>query len=123
MAKVGGVRTAVLAGSLVGALTLSACGSGSSGGSKASSPSGSKQIKLAMAEGSNVFVDTMGLGAPLTGVCAKNPDISCFSESDPAPQAANSRSYTPPDWDMSYLGGVAAGLMTKRNVIGLIGSF
>src|SRR5438093_13190834 len=43
MAKVGGVRTAVLAGSLVGALTLSACGSGSSGGSKASSPSGSTQ--------------------------------------------------------------------------------
>jgi basic membrane protein A len=77
----------------------------------------------AVAQGSNVLVETLGLGALMTDVCRQNPDIYCFPTSDAEKQPDNSRSWWPQDWDLNYTAGVAAGLTTQTNEIGLIGSF
>jgi basic membrane protein A and related proteins len=83
----------------------------------------SNEIKLAIAQGYNVFVDTLGLGNLLTSVCKQNPQVACFSAADPTTQPPNSRSIWTQDWNFNYIAGVAAGLMTKSNVIGMVGSF
>jgi basic membrane lipoprotein Med (substrate-binding protein (PBP1-ABC) superfamily) len=80
-------------------------------------------VKQAIAGGSNVIVDTLGLAKILTDVCKQAPDVKCFASSDPAPQGDNSRAYWPADWDLGYLAGVAAGLTTKTGKIGFIGSY
>ena len=78
-------------------------------------------ITQAIAKGANVIVDTMGLGSILTDICKKNPKVYCYSGGDPTPQAPNSMSFWLPDWNLGYTAGVAAGLVTKTNVIGFVG--
>jgi basic membrane lipoprotein Med (substrate-binding protein (PBP1-ABC) superfamily) len=77
----------------------------------------------AIAQGSNVVVDTLGLSTLITDVCRENSDVYCFAYADPAEQPPNSRSYTVKNWEQSYVAGVAAGLMTETNELGFIGSF
>jgi len=78
-------------------------------------------IKQAISRGANVIVDTMGLGSILTNICKKNPKVYCYSGGDPTAQAPNSTSFWLPDWNLGYVAGVAAGLMTKTRVIGFVG--
>jgi basic membrane protein A len=78
-------------------------------------------ITQAIAKGTNVIVDTMGLGSILTNICKKNPKVYCYSGGDTSAQPANSTSFWLPDWNLGYTAGVAAGLMTKTNTIGFIG--
>ena len=78
-------------------------------------------INQAIAKGANVIVDTMGLGSILTNICKKNPKVYCYSGGDPTAQAKNSTSFWLPDWNLGYVAGVAAGLMTKTHVIGFVG--
>ena len=81
----------------------------------------SQIIRQAIAGGAKVIVDTVGLGALLTDVCAENLDkVFCYSGADAGPQPANSASWWLPDWDLSYAAGVAAGSMTKSNIIGAV---
>jgi basic membrane protein A and related proteins len=81
----------------------------------------SQIIRQAIAGGAKVIVDTVGLGALLTDVCAENLDkVYCYSGADAGPQPANSASWWLPDWDLSYAAGVAAGSMTKSNIIGAV---
>jgi basic membrane lipoprotein Med (substrate-binding protein (PBP1-ABC) superfamily) len=77
-------------------------------------------VKQAIASGSNVIVDTVGLGKLLTDVCKQNPQVKCFSGADAETQAANAVSWWPRDWDLAYVAGVAAGLTTKSNVVGMV---
>lgn len=83
----------------------------------------SQIVRQAIANGSNVIVDTLGLASLLTTVCQQAPQVSCFDSTDPAPQPSNTRSYWIHDWDLGYLAGMAAGLMTKTGTIGFIGAF
>lgn len=78
-------------------------------------------IKQAISKGANVIVDTMGLGSILTDICKANPKVYCYSGGDPTAQPKNSTSFWLPDWNFGYVAGVAAGLMTKSNVIGFVG--
>jgi len=78
-------------------------------------------ITQAIAKGANVIVDTMGLGSILTNICKKNSKVYCYSGGDPTAQMPNSTSFWLPDWNLGYTAGVAAGLMTKTNVIGFVG--
>jgi len=78
-------------------------------------------ISQAISKGANVIVDTMGLGSILTDICKKNPKVYCYSGGDPTSQPSNSTSFWLPDWNLGYTAGVAAGLMTKTNVIGFVG--
>jgi basic membrane protein A len=78
-------------------------------------------ITQAIAKGTNVIVDTMGLGSILTNICKKNPKVYCYSGGDTSTQPANSTSFWLPDWNLGYAAGVAAGLLTKTNTIGFIG--
>ena len=81
----------------------------------------SQIIRQAIASGAQVIVDTVGLGALLTDVCAENLDkVYCYSGADAGPQPANSASWWLPDWDLGWAAGVAAGLMTKSNIIGAV---
>jgi basic membrane protein A len=80
-------------------------------------------VKQAIAGGANVIVDTLGLAQILTDVCKQAPSVKCYASFDPAKQGANVRAYGPADWDLGYLAGVAAGLMTKSGKIGFIGSY
>ena len=81
----------------------------------------SQIVRQAIAAGANVIVDTTGIGALLTDVCAENLDkVVCYSGADAGPQPANSASWWLPDWDLSYAAGVAAGSMTKSNIIGAV---
>ena len=81
----------------------------------------SQIIRQAIASGAQVIVDTVGLGALLTDVCAENLDkVFCYSGADAGPQPANSASWWLPDWDLGWAAGVAAGLMTKSNIIGAV---
>jgi basic membrane lipoprotein Med (substrate-binding protein (PBP1-ABC) superfamily) len=63
------------------------------------------------------------LGTLLTSVCKQNPSVGCLSAADPAPQVANSRAWWGQDWNFNFVAGVAAGLMTKTNTIGMVGAF
>lgn len=81
----------------------------------------SQIIRQAIANGAQVIVDTVGLGTLLTDVCAENLDkVFCYSGADAGPQPANSASWWLPDWDLGYAAGVAAGSMTKSNIIGMV---
>jgi basic membrane protein A len=78
-------------------------------------------IEQAIANGTNVVSDTLGLTSLLTAACRRFPtQVYCFSPADPAPQPSNSISYWPADWNFGYVAGVAAGLMTKSNTVGYI---
>jgi basic membrane protein A len=78
-------------------------------------------IEQAIANGTNVVSDTLGLTSLLTTACKRFPtQVYCFSPADPAPQPSNSISYWPADWNFGYAAGVAAGLMTKSNTVGYI---
>jgi basic membrane lipoprotein Med (substrate-binding protein (PBP1-ABC) superfamily) len=77
----------------------------------------------AVAQGNNALVDTLGLGALFTDVCRQNPDVYCFPYADGEKQPSNSNSFAAQDWDLNYIAGVAAGLMTETDVIGFNGSF
>lgn len=78
-------------------------------------------IEQAIAKGANVIVDTMGLGSILTNICKVHTNVYCFGGGDTSPQLANTTSFWLPDWNFGYVAGVAAGLMTKTNVIGFVG--
>jgi basic membrane lipoprotein Med (substrate-binding protein (PBP1-ABC) superfamily) len=80
-------------------------------------------VKQAIAGGANVIVDTLGLSQILSDVCKQAPNVKCYGSFDAAPQIANARAYGPADWNLGYLAGVAAGLMTKTGKIGFIGSY
>lgn len=84
----------------------------------------SQAAEQAIAAGSNVLVDTIGLGKLFSqDVCAKNPDITCLSTANPAKPPSNTRDYWIQDWNLNYVAGVAAGLMTKTDTVGFIGAF
>jgi basic membrane lipoprotein Med (substrate-binding protein (PBP1-ABC) superfamily) len=72
-------------------------------------------ITQAIAKGTNVIVDTMGLGSILTNICKKNPKVYCYSGGDTSAQPANSTSFWLPDWNLGYTAGVAAGLMIRAS--------
>jgi len=77
-------------------------------------------INEAIAKGSNMIVDTMGLGSLLTDACKQHPNVYCYSGGDASPQPSNSVSWWLQDWKFGYIAGVAAGLMTKTNVLGYV---
>jgi basic membrane protein A and related proteins len=77
-------------------------------------------INQAIANGSNVLVDTLGLGTLLTNVCKQHPQVFCYSAADPAPQPTNSHAFWAAEWNLGYISGVAAGLMTKSNTVGFL---
>jgi basic membrane protein A len=78
-------------------------------------------IEQAIATGTNVVSDTLGLTSLLTTACRRFPtQVYCFSPADPSPQPSNSISYWPADWNFGYAAGVAAGLMTKSDTVGFI---
>jgi basic membrane protein A and related proteins len=77
----------------------------------------------AIAQGTTGIVDTLGAGPLIQRVCAQNPEVYCLLVGDPEEQTDNSRSWWARDWDLGYLGGVAAGLMTETNEIGIVNSF
>lgn len=77
-------------------------------------------INQAIAGGSNMISDTLGLGTLLTSACKQAPQVYCFSPADPSPQPPNSIAYWPADWNFGYVAGVAAGLMTKSNTVGFV---
>jgi basic membrane protein A and related proteins len=83
----------------------------------------SSEIKLAIAQGYNFFIDTAGLGSLLYDVCKEYPNVGCLDAADPTPQVANSRSWWATDWNFNFVAGAAAGLMTKTNVIGMVGAY
>lgn len=56
----------------------------------------------------------------LTDVCAQNPDVVCYSGADAEEQPSNSKSWWLEDWNLGYVAGVAAGLMTKTGTIGMV---
>lgn len=78
-------------------------------------------INQAIAKGANTIVDTMGLGTILTNICRAKPHIYCYSGGDASTQPKNSASFWLPDWNLGYVAGVAAGLMTKTNILGYVG--
>jgi len=80
----------------------------------------SQILTQAIAAGTNVIVDTIGLGSLLTDVCKKHPDVICYSGADATAQPANSVSWWLPDWHLGYVAGVAAGLMTKTHTVGMV---
>jgi basic membrane protein A len=80
-------------------------------------------VKQAIAGGSNVIVDTLGLAEILTEVCEQAPEVKCYASADPAPVPENSVAYYPEDWQLGYMAGIAAGKTTKSNQVGIIGSY
>jgi basic membrane protein A len=79
--------------------------------------------KQAIAQGNNMIIETLGLGALFTDPCKQAPDVYCYVFGDPATPPDNTRSFWHHEWDLNYTAGVAAGLMTKTDEIGFIGSF
>jgi basic membrane lipoprotein Med (substrate-binding protein (PBP1-ABC) superfamily) len=78
----------------------------------------------AAAAGSNVIVDTIGLGELFSqDFCAQNEEVTCITTADPSKLPPNARNYWIQDWDFNYVAGVAAGLMTKSDTVGFIGAF
>ena len=85
------------------------------------SDEGSQMVRQAIASGANVIVDTVGLGPLFTDVCAEQPDkVVCYSGADAEPQPVNSKSWWLEDWNFGYVAGVAAGLTTKSNIVGMV---
>ena len=77
----------------------------------------------AVAQGRNLLVDTLGLGNLFLDVCRQNTDVKCIEGYVTEKPPANTASYSLADWNLNYASGVAAGLMTKTNTLGFIGSF
>ena len=83
----------------------------------------SNQLKLALAQGYNVIVDTAGLGPPLDAVCKANPQIACIETVTADPMPPNEHNWWVQDWNMQFIAGAAAGLMTKTHVVGVLGAY
>jgi basic membrane lipoprotein Med (substrate-binding protein (PBP1-ABC) superfamily) len=78
-------------------------------------------VKQAIASGSNVIVDTLGLANLLTDACEQAPQVKCYGSADASEVPENSVAYWTEDWHSGYAAGVAAGLMTESNTVGFIG--
>ncbi len=85
------------------------------------SDAASQLLKQAIASGTNVIVDTVGLGKLLTDVCKQYiGQVTCYSGADAEAQPSNSVSWWLPDWYLGYVAGVAAGSMTKTHTVGMV---
>ncbi|MBS1881447.1 MAG: BMP family ABC transporter substrate-binding protein [Actinobacteria bacterium] len=80
-------------------------------------------VKQAIAGGSEVIVDTLGLAEILTEVCEQSPSVHCYAVADPSPVPENTVAYYLEDWQLGYMAGIAAGETTKTNKVGIIGSY
>jgi basic membrane lipoprotein Med (substrate-binding protein (PBP1-ABC) superfamily) len=73
--------------------------------------------------GANVVIDTAGFGTIFTNVCAQNLSVKCFEVVPLTKLTPNTSGYWAPSQLPEYAAGVAAGLMTKTNVVGYIIGF
>jgi simple sugar transport system substrate-binding protein len=80
-------------------------------------------VEHALAAGANMVVDTSGAGKFITDACDQYPDVPCFVAGDPAKPGPSVRSYYVKQWQLDYLAGMAAGLMTETGELGMIGAY
>ena len=70
--------------------------------------------------GSNVLVDTAGLGEIFTKVCDAHPDVYCIQTAPFSKLGPNTTGWFAKLWVAEYTAGVAAGLSTKGNTVGYV---
>ncbi|MDQ2779365.1 MAG: BMP family ABC transporter substrate-binding protein [Pseudomonadota bacterium] len=68
-----------------------------------------------------IFGTTFGYMEPMLKVAADNPDVK-FEHATGYKQAANLRTYDSRTYQGAYMAGIIAGAMTKKNVLGVVGS-
>ena len=83
----------------------------------------SQIVKQAIAEGADVLVDTVGLGEAVHRRLQPELGGDLLRELRHPATGANSASYYPEEWDLSYIAGVASGLTTKSDVTGFIAAY
>jgi basic membrane protein A len=72
----------------------------------------------------NAIVDDTAAGPPFLAFCKKHPEIACATSYPPLPnQPSNMTNFYVDHWDGSYLAGVAAGMLTKKGVLGYVAPF
>lgn len=86
------------------------------------SANGSRTIRQFVAQESDMVILTTDYGDLSNPMIDGNPDIA-FLECASYETTPNKRAYYPKHWDPSYLIGMAAGMMTKSNKLGYVGSY
>ena len=69
-----------------------------------------------------VFTTSFGYMDPTVNVAAKNPKV-VFLNATGYKSTENLGTYTGKNWEASYLAGIAAGSVTKKNVLGYVGAY
>lgn len=69
-----------------------------------------------------VFTTSFGYMDPTVNVAAKNPKV-VFLHATGYKSTENLGTYTGKNWEASYLAGIAAGSVTKKNVLGYVGAY
>jgi basic membrane protein A and related proteins len=82
----------------------------------------SRAIEQFIADGAKMVIMTSEWADFVTKVAEKHPEVK-FLECDGHVKSDNESYYYVAHWDPTYLIGMAAGLMTKSNKLGYIGSF
>ena len=75
--------------------------------------------QFVVATGANVLVDTVGYGDIFTKVCDAHPDVYCIQTAPFTKLGPNTSGWFAKLWMAEYTAGVAAGLTTKTNTVGL----
>lgn len=91
---------------------------------------GSQMADQAMRDGADLVIDAVAAGNIFTSVCGRHPDVKCL-EVGPvgdypdaaAPLPVNVSGVFHEFWNLEYLAGMAAGMMTKTNTLGFVGSY
>ena len=70
------------------------------------------------------IVDDTAAGPPFVAFCKAHLDIACATSYPPLPgESKNMTNFYVDHWDGSYLAGVAAGMLTKKGVLGYVAPF
>lgn len=86
------------------------------------SAKGSRTFRQFVAQKADMVILTTDYGDLSNPLIADNPDIA-FLECAASDPTANKRAYYIKHWDPSFLIGMAAGLLTKTNKLGYVGSY
>lgn len=88
-------------------------------------PEATNIVERLFADGNDVVLEAQTLGKLYYEGCAKFPDRECLSyyPVERKAESENVSGYYPRLWQGSYVEGVAAGLLTKTNILGWVGAY
>ncbi len=86
------------------------------------SAKGTRTMRQFIAQGSDMVILTTDYGDLSNSIINDNPDVT-FLECASYDTTANKRAFYVKHWEPSFLIGMAAGLMTKTNKLGYVGSY